>query len=101
MNADQHPALITEHDDPPSPTLVLPSGLDDDQVLKLQLAVVDESTAVGSLHGPAVYMMLRAQRLPSGRMGGSRAPKAPRPGGGRWPKPVRARRGRGDAVRPG
>jgi protein-L-isoaspartate O-methyltransferase len=32
---------------------------------KLRLMVVDESTAVGSFHGPATYMMLRSQRLPS------------------------------------
>lgn len=34
MNADRHPALRTEHDDPPSLTLVLPGDLDNDQVLK-------------------------------------------------------------------
>ena len=34
MNTDQHPALITKHDDPPSLTLVLPDDLDNDQVLK-------------------------------------------------------------------
>ncbi|GAA3737308.1 methyltransferase domain-containing protein [Salinactinospora qingdaonensis] len=29
---------------------------------RLRLTVVDETTAVGSFHGPAAYMMLRAQR---------------------------------------
>src|ERR1017187_6341616 len=34
MNTDQHPALFTKHDDPPSLTLVLPGDLGNDQVLK-------------------------------------------------------------------
>ena len=34
MNTDQHPALFTKHEDPPSLTLVLPGDLDNDQVLK-------------------------------------------------------------------
>ena len=34
MSTDQHPALFTKHDDPPSLTLVLPGDLDNDQVLK-------------------------------------------------------------------
>jgi hypothetical protein len=34
MSADQHPSLITDHNDPPALTLVLPGHLDADQTLR-------------------------------------------------------------------
>jgi hypothetical protein len=42
MNADQHPALITAHDDPPSLTLVLPGDLDHDQILAGLVQAISE-----------------------------------------------------------
>ena len=42
MNTDQHPALFTRHDDPPSLTLVLPGDLDNDQVLKRLAQAIGE-----------------------------------------------------------
>jgi hypothetical protein len=44
MNAE-HPALITDHDSPPALTLILPPGLDKDQVLAGLAAAISQVRA--------------------------------------------------------